>query len=174
MWGAKHVSDRAHREEKGHINPCQCRPNYLSPWANKRRTGQLVGRGREGGVWGPARAASDAIVWPPSLLLLSGCSGPFSSLLLCTGPALETAHIQPSNEEFCCLHLMLVWHFHLSCSSPKLCFNDKAFWSTNSTVGALACMKISKENKLQKGTIIGPCLLLPSAGADVELWGHFR
>lgn len=53
---------------KGHINPCQLGPNYLSPCANKHSPGQPVGggggRGGEGGggAWRvrSARAASDA------------------------------------------------------------------------------------------------------------------
>lgn len=78
VWGAKHFCDRTQREEKGakgHINPCQYRPNYLSPCANKQCPGQPVGGG---GGWcvRSMRAASDAAAWPPSLLLLS--------LLLCS------------------------------------------------------------------------------------------
>lgn len=51
-------------EAKGHINPCQPGPNYLSPCANKHSAGQPVGGGGEGGggAWRvrSARAASDA------------------------------------------------------------------------------------------------------------------
>lgn len=67
-------------EAKGHINPCQPGPNYLSPCANKHSAGQPVGGGGEGGggAWRvrSARAASDAAAWPPSLFLLSPLFGP--------------------------------------------------------------------------------------------------
>lgn len=77
-WGAKQFCDRTQREEKGakgHINPCQLRPNYLLPCANKRCPGQPVGGG---GGWcvRSVRAASDAAAWPPSLSLLSVLLGP--------------------------------------------------------------------------------------------------
>lgn len=53
---------REEKGAKGHINPCQLRPNYLSPCANKRCPGQPVGS--VGGVCvggeGAVRAASNA------------------------------------------------------------------------------------------------------------------
>jgi len=66
--GATHFCDRMQREEKGakgHINPCQLRPNYLSPCANKRCPGQPVGGegrgdGGHGGEGRSVRAASNA------------------------------------------------------------------------------------------------------------------
>lgn len=54
LRGAKCSCDQTQggkRGAKGHINPCQRRPNYLSPCANKWHAGQPVGGGRGKGWW---------------------------------------------------------------------------------------------------------------------------
>lgn len=86
---------------KGHINPCQCRPNYLSPCANKRSPEQPI-RGGRGWCVRSVRAASDAAAWPPSLFLLSLLLGPppHYSSDAATGPWWLYIELQMTVEEW--------------------------------------------------------------------------
>lgn len=82
---------------KGHINPCQCRPNYLSPCANKRCPGQPVGGGGGGGGEGVVCEVREGCqrccsLTPITLPLISPPRPPSSLLLRHRHRALVTIH----------------------------------------------------------------------------------
>lgn len=146
-WEAKHFCDRTQREEKGakgHINPCQCRPNYLSPCANKQCPGQPVGGGGWGGVWGPWGLPATLQPDPHhSCSYLS--SSALSSLLLRHGHQAPVT-IHRAAEELPCLHFRLLWHFlpdfplFVSIWSSRLCNTDQAWWKLQFMCASCLCV----------------------------------
>lgn len=130
--GAKHLCDQTQWEEKGtrgFINPCQRRPNYLSPCANKRCPGQPVGGGRK--VVREVREGCQRrrSLTPITLSLISPPRpAPHYSSNTGTGPQwLSTElHVEVWEWESCkervpYLHFRFPWHFFSEDFFPFLC-----------------------------------------------------